>query len=86
MTTNDLLETLGAFLVVLIAIGIFINITLYIRSNVIKVKLVVATALIAISRIVIVSDYRYLDPQFVSASALVVVALGIAYMLVQKHN
>ena len=59
MTTNDLLETLGAFLVVLIAIGIFINITLYIRSNVIKVKLVVATALIAISRIVIVSDYKY---------------------------
>jgi uncharacterized membrane protein (DUF373 family) len=86
MTTNDLLETLGAFLVVLIAIGIFINITLYIRSNVIKVKLVVATALIAISRIVIVSDYKYLDPQFVSASALVVVALGIAYMLVQKHD
>jgi uncharacterized membrane protein (DUF373 family) len=71
---------------VLIAIGIFINITLYIRSNVIKVKLVVATALIAISRIVIVSDYKYLDPLFVSASALVVVALGIAYMLVQKHD
>ncbi|MGR8999624.1 MAG: phosphate-starvation-inducible PsiE family protein [Gammaproteobacteria bacterium] len=86
MTTNDLLETFGAFLVVLIAIEIFINITLYIRSDVIPVKLVVATALMAISRKVIVFDYKHLDPQYVSASALVVVALGITYLLVQKHD
>ncbi len=86
MTTNDLLETFGAFLAVLIAIEIFINITLYIRSDVIPVKLVVATALMAISRKVIVFDYKHLDPQYVSASALVLVALGITYMLVQKHE
>jgi len=86
MTTNDLLETFGAFLAVLIAIEIFINITLYIRSDVIPVKLVVATALMAISRKVIVFDYKHLDPEYVSASALVLVALGITYMLVQKHD
>ncbi len=86
LTTNDLLETFGTFLIVLIAIEIFINITLYIRSDVIPVKLVVATALMAISRKVIVFDYKHLDPQYVSASALVVVALGITYMLVQKHD
>ena len=86
MTTNDLLETFGAFLLVLIAIEIFINITLYIRSDVIPVKLVVATALMAISRKVIVFDYKHLDPEYVSASALVLVALGITYMLVQKHD
>ncbi len=86
MTTNDLLETFGSFLAVLIAIEIFINITLYIRSDVIPVKLVVATALMAISRKVIVFDYKHLDPEYVSASALVLVALGITYMLVQKHE
>jgi uncharacterized membrane protein (DUF373 family) len=64
-------------LVVLIAIEIFINITLYIRSDVIPVKLVVATALMAISRKIIVFDYKHLDPAFVSSSALVVFALGI---------
>ena len=77
LTTNDLLETFGAFLIVLIAIEIFINITLYIRSDVIPVKLVVATALMAISRKVIVFDYHHLDPTYVSSSALVVIALGI---------
>lgn len=86
LSTNDLLETFGAFLAVLIAIEIFINITLYIRSDVIPVKLVVATALMAISRKVIVFDYKHLDPAYVSSSALVLVALGITYMLVQKHD
>lgn len=86
MTTKDLLETFGAFLVVLIAIEIFLNITLYIRSDVIPVKLVVATALMAISRKVIVFDYKQLAPEYVSASALVLVALGITYWLVQKNH
>jgi uncharacterized membrane protein (DUF373 family) len=86
LTINELLETFGAFMAVLIAIEIFLNITLYIRSDVIPVKLVVATALMAISRKIIVFDYKHLDPQYVSASALVVVALGITYWLIQKHE
>ncbi|MDO9101625.1 MAG: phosphate-starvation-inducible PsiE family protein [Candidatus Nitrotoga sp.] len=86
MTTNDLLETFGSFLAVLIAIEIFLNITIYIRSDVIPVKLVVATALMAISRKVIVFDYKHLAPEYVSASALVLVALGITYMLVKKSD
>lgn len=86
MTTNDLVETFGAFLAVLIAIEIFINITVYIRSDVFPVKLVVATALMAISRKVIVFDYKQLDPEYVSASALVLVALGITYMLIAKSE
>lgn len=86
MTTNDLLETFGAFLAVLIAIEIFINITLYIRSDVIPVKLVVATALMAISRKVIVFDYKHLPPEYVSASALVLLALGVTYMLIHKYE
>ncbi|SJM96163.1 phosphate-starvation-inducible PsiE family protein [Crenothrix polyspora] len=86
LTTNDLLETFGSFLAVLIAIEIFINISLYIRSDVIPVKLVVATALMAISRKFIVFDYKHLQPEYISATALVVVALGITYMLIQKNE
>ena len=84
--TNDLLETFGAFLAVLIAIEIFLNITLYIRSDVIPVKLVVATALMAISRKVIVFDYKHLPAEYVGSSALVLLALGVTYWLVQKHD
>jgi uncharacterized membrane protein (DUF373 family) len=86
MTTDEILDTFGAFLAVLIAIEIFLNITLYIRSDVIPVKLVVATALMAISRKVIVFDYKYLPYEYVGASALVVMALGITYWLIQKKE
>ncbi len=86
LTINELLETFGAFMAVLIAIEIFLNITLYIRSDVIPVKLVVATALMAISRKIIVFDYKHLEPEYVGASALVVLALGVTYWLVQKHD
>lgn len=84
LTIDDILETFGAFLVVLIAIEIFINITLYIRSDVIPVKLVVATALMAISRKVIVFDFKALPYEYVAASSTVVLALGVTYWLVQK--
>ena len=86
LTINDMLETFGAFLAVLIAIEIFVNITLYIRSDVIPVKLVVATALMAISRKIIVFDYKGLSSEYVSASALVVIALGITYWLIQNKE
>ena len=86
LTINDMLETFGAFLAVLIAIEIFLNITLYIRSDVIPVKLVVATALMAISRKVIVFDFKNLPPEYVAASSLVVISLGITYWLIQKKE
>jgi uncharacterized membrane protein (DUF373 family) len=86
LTINELLETFSAFMAVLIAIEIFLNITLYIRSDVIPVKLVVATALMAISRKIIVFDYKQIDAEYIGASALVVLALGVTYWLVQKHD
>ncbi|MDD2737950.1 MAG: BLUF domain-containing protein [Methylomonas lenta] len=83
---TDLLSTFSAFLLVLIAIEIYINISLYLRSDVIPVKLVVATALMAISRKVIVFDFKYLEPSYVYASAAVVLALGITYWLLDKDE
>ena len=50
LSISDILATFGAFLAVLIAIEIFINITLYLEKDVIQVMIVVETALMAISR------------------------------------
>jgi uncharacterized membrane protein (DUF373 family) len=86
LTINDMLETFGAFLAVLIAVEIFLNITVYIRSDVIPVNLVVATALMAISRKIIVFDYKDLSAEYVTGSALVVIALGITYWLIQNKE
>lgn len=82
---SDILGVFGAFMAVLIAIEIFVNITLYLREDVIHVKLVVATALMAVARKVIVFDYKDLQPEYVLATAAVVLALGITYWLVSTR-
>jgi len=84
LSISDILSTFGAFLAVLIAIEIFINITLYLKTDVIPVRLVVATALMAISRKVIIFDFEKITPAFVVGTAAVVLALGITYWLITK--
>ena len=84
LNISDILATFGAFMAVLIAIEIFLNITLYLRDDVIHVRLVVATALMAIARKVIVFDYKVVQAEYVWATAGVVLALGITYWLIAK--
>ncbi len=84
LNIGDILQTFGAFLAVLIAIEIFINITVYLREDVIHVRLVVATALMAVARKVIVFDFKEISYEYVWATAAVVLALGITYWLIAK--
>jgi uncharacterized membrane protein (DUF373 family) len=86
LSISDILATFGAFLAVLIAIEIFTNITLYIRNDILPVKLVVATALMAICRKVIIFDFKELTPMYILATSAVVLALGITYWLVSKKE
>lgn len=84
LTMGDILMTFGAFMVVLIAIEIFQNIILYLRDDVIHVKIVLATALMAIARKVIILDYDELEPMYIFATGVVLVATGITYYFVHK--
>ena len=86
LNINDILETFGAFLAVLIAIEIFINIRLYLGTNVIPIKLVVATALMAISRKVIILDFDKITPDYLYGTAAVIFGLGISYFLVSGES
>jgi len=81
---SDILKTFGAFLTVLIAIEIYQNIVLYLRTDVIPLKLVTATALMAIARKVIILDFNELDSVYIFASGTVILALGITYYLLGK--
>jgi len=86
LSINDILATFGAFLAVLIAIEIFINISMYLKTDVIPVKLVVATALMAISRKVIIFDFEKITPPFIMGTAAVILALGVTYWLISKKT
>ena len=84
LSVSDIFEVFGAFMVVLIAIEIFINIRLYLGSNTLPIRLVVATALMAIARKVIVLDLNLTSANEVLAIGVVTIALGITYWLVDK--
>ena len=84
LDVGDILETFAAFMAVLIAIEIFTNIRLYLGTNIVPVQLVIATALMAVARKVIVLDLKEVTAEQVVGLALVTIALGISYWLVQK--
>jgi uncharacterized membrane protein (DUF373 family) len=84
LTMGDILATFGAFMVVLIAIEIFQNIILYLRDDVIHVRIVLATALMAIARKVIILDFDELEPMYVVGTGIVLVATGITYYFIHK--
>ncbi|MCP5205865.1 MAG: phosphate-starvation-inducible PsiE family protein [Hahellaceae bacterium] len=84
LTISDMLATFGAFMAVLIAIEIFINITVYLRDDVIHVKIVMATALMAIARKVIILDIEKVSADYVLAIAAMVLSMSIGYWLIHK--
>lgn len=86
LEVSDLLAVFSAALVVLIAIEIYSNVTLYLTANVIHVKLVVATALMAIARKIITLDDKSLEPLYFLGYSGLGLALGITYWLVSRSE
>ncbi len=83
---DKLLSLFGAFLLVLIAIEIFLNIILYLRKDISHLKLVLATALMAIARKIIILDYAHVEASLMLSMAAIIVSLGLAYWLVVKSH
>lgn len=84
MTSDQLVALFGDFLAVLIAIEIFINIVMYLQEDVIHIQLVIATALIAVARKVIIVDYAKSDAAHLWGTGVVILSLGITYWLLNK--
>jgi uncharacterized membrane protein (DUF373 family) len=86
LSVGEIFQVFAAFMVVLIAIEIFINIRLYLGSNTLPIKMVVATALMAIARKVIVLDLDKTSSNEVLAIGVVTLALGVTYWLLGKSH
>ena len=86
LNISDIFKTFAAFLAVLIAIEIYQNIVLYLRTDVMPIKLVVATALMAIARKVIIVDFKDISAMYVFAISTTIIALGVTYYLISKEK
>lgn len=81
---DEFLPLFGSFLVVLIAIEIFLNIILYLGKSHNHLALVVATALMAIARKVIILDYTHTSDWQMVGMGILILALGVTYWLIQR--
>lgn len=82
---KDIFATFGAFMAVLIAIEIYHNLILYTKdqhNHRLAVEIVLATALMAAARKVIVFDFNEMDAAYIYATAAVIFSLGCAYYLI----
>lgn len=86
LNVKDILGIFGAFMSILIAIEIFENITLYLQDEVIHVKIVMATALMAVARKIIILDFTSVPNQDLVGLAGIVFALSIGYWLIIEQK
>jgi uncharacterized membrane protein (DUF373 family) len=86
ITVSDIFQLFGAFMVVLIAIEIFLNIRLYLGTEMLPVQLVIATALMAIARKIIVLDFEKTEASYILAIAAVIAALGVTHWLLAQEK
>ena len=73
-------------MVVLIAVEIFINIRLYLGTNILPIQLVIATALMAVARKVIILDLDVTSPNAIVGIAAIILALGVSYWLISQKS
>ena len=80
---NELLDVFGTFLLVLIGIELLDTLSTYQQQRVIRVEIAIIVALLAISRKVIIMDYKSLTRFNLLDVGAVVLALAAAYYLLR---
>jgi uncharacterized membrane protein (DUF373 family) len=83
--SSDILKIFGLFLNALIAIEILENITAYLKKHRVQLELVVATALTAVARKLVVFDSKGGGGDL-TGLALAVLSLSISYWIVHSIN
>ena len=81
---RTIIEIFGLFLNILIALELLENITAYLKENVIQVELVIVTAIIAVSRKIIIFSFSKNDSLELIALGFAIMALSGSFWLLKK--
>ena len=83
---EKLLDIFGLFLLVLIGIELLDTIRAYLKEHVVHEEVILAAALIAVTRKVIVLDVKKTDPLVIFGIAAIILAVSAAYWIVKKMH
>lgn len=83
LNIKEMLEVFGFFLMVLIGMELLETIKAYLEKDKIHVEVVFLVALIAVSRKVVILDYKSFSPMMIFSMAAIVLALSAGFLLVK---
>ncbi len=83
---DELYDTFGLFLLVLLAIELMSSVFHYLKDETLHLEIMFVIAITAITRKVIVTDIKDLDPMFTIGLALLVAALSWGYVQVIRER
>jgi uncharacterized membrane protein (DUF373 family) len=83
---DELLEIFGMFMLVLIGLELFESIQVYHKDRIIRVEVVIMVAIIAVSRKVIILDYKSLSSFTLLQVGVGILCLGLTYMLLKVRR
>ena len=81
---NDMLKIFGFFFMILIGLELIETIKVYLSKEIIPVEIIFLVAIIAITRKVIILDFKKLDPLTLIGMAAVILSLSFGYYAVKK--
>ena len=84
LNIQEMLEVFGFFLMVLIGLELLESIKSYLDEKKIHAEVVFLVAIVAITRKVIIVDYKDIAPEILYGMAAVIIALGSGYFLVRR--
>jgi uncharacterized membrane protein (DUF373 family) len=81
---DDMLKIFGFFFMILIGLELIETIKVYLSKEIIPVEVIFLVAIIAITRKVIILDYKNLNPLTLIGMAAIILSLSIGYYVVKK--
>lgn len=84
ISLDTLMDSFGAFLLILIGIELLETIKVYLKQNIVHVEVVVLVAIIALARKIVIINIEEMPFNTTIGMALLIIALAVAYFLIKK--
>lgn len=83
LNVDEMLEVFGFFLMVLIGLELLETIKSYLDEDRVHAEVVFLVAIVAVSRKIIIIDYKETAAEILIGMAVLIIALGLGYFLVR---
>ena len=81
---KELLEVFGFFMLVLIGLELLETIVAYLEEEALHVEVVFLVAMVAVSRKIVILDYKETKPELLLGVAAIILALSVGYFCVKR--